>query len=494
MPFIKVAGFAPDADPTEPGVLTDCDALVPTLNGVQALPGDVDQGVATAASAVRAVATLGLLDGTFRTFAGTADNLYEISSLAWTNVSKLDSTASATLSYSTTADVRWTFCQYGNVSFAAQKGVAIQFSDSSGRFADVTTAPQAALVTTALDFIIAANTNDATYGDQPDRWRCSAAGDYTTWTADIATQAATGRLTDEPGPIRALKTLGNRVVAYKDRGIFIGTYVGPPTIWTFELVPGSGLGASSPYGVVDLESAHAFLGEDNFYLYDGVRPAAIGTNRVADFILTDMGWSGKGLVVGMHDRQAWRVYWWYPSANSLGTLDRFVVYNYRSGQWGRGTKTVSFAWEYLSDGVTYDGLGNLYTTYDDIPTEAYDSLFTTSGQPLPATIDSSAKLYTLTGSGADCNLTTGDIGVDSSPSAITRIRPRFRTAPTTGTQAHYYRDQIGGTERTSTTATTLVDGAFDHVWAARWHRWKHSYTGNMELLGWHVDLEPESLE
>jgi hypothetical protein len=39
-----------------------------------------------------------------------------------------------------------------------------------------------------------------------------------------------------------------------------------------------------------------------------------------------------------------------------------------------------------------------------------------------------------------------------------------------------------------------VDGCFDHVWAARWHRVKQSYTGNMELLGWHVDLEPESLE
>ena len=208
MPFIKVGGFAPDADTTEPGVLTDCDALVPTLNGMEALPGDVDQGVTTAASAVRAVATLGLLDGTFRTFAGTADNLYEISSFAWTNVSKLDSTASATLTYSTTADVRWTFAQYGNVSFAAQKGTVLQFSDSSGRFADVTTAPQAALVTVALDFVIAANTNDAIYGDQPDRWRCSAAGDYTTWTANVATQAASGRLTDEPGPIRALKTLG----------------------------------------------------------------------------------------------------------------------------------------------------------------------------------------------------------------------------------------------------------------------------------------------
>jgi hypothetical protein len=494
MPFIKVGGFAPDADTTEPGVLTDCDALVPTLRGMEALPGDVDTGVATAASAVRSVATLALLDDTFRTFAATDGNLYELNVTTWQNRNRLDSTASATLSYSTTADVRWTFAQYGNVSFAAQKGTVLQFSDTTGRFADVTTAPQAALVTVALDFVICANTNDAIYGDQPDRWRCSAAGDYTTWTANVATQAASGRLTDEPGAIKALKTLGDRVVAYKDRAIFVGTYVGPPIIWTFEAVPGEGLGASSPHGVIDLESAHAFLGEDNFYLYDGVRPTPIGTNRVANFILEDMDWSRKSLVVGMHDRQNWRVFWWYPSANSNGVLDRYVCYNYRSQQWGRGSKTISFAWEYVAAGLTYDSVGTYYTTYDDIPAESYDTLFTASGQPQPATTDSSSKLYTLTGGGADCNLTTGDVGVDTTPSAITRIRPRFRTAPTTGTQAHYYRDQLGGTESTSTTTTTLVDGCFDHVWAARWHRVKQSYTGNMELLGWHVDLEPESLE
>src|SRR3546814_8834787 len=33
---LELKGFAPDADPTTPGVLTDCDAIVPTTAGLAA--------------------------------------------------------------------------------------------------------------------------------------------------------------------------------------------------------------------------------------------------------------------------------------------------------------------------------------------------------------------------------------------------------------------------------------------------------------------------
>ena len=493
--FIPIQGFAPDADTTEPGVLTDADLLVPTLNGMTSLGQDVDQGITGAGSAPASASTLELLDGTYRTFLGTNGNLYEIVSAAWTNRNKLDSTASATLSYTITANAQWTFAQYGNVSFAATKSNPLQFSDTSGRFADVGGgAPQAVCVASTLDFVMCANTTDATYGDQGDRWWCCAAGDYTSWTADIATQAATGRLQDEPGPIVALKNLGDLVVAYKERAMFAGRYVGPPAIWSWSHVPGTGFGTHSPHAVVNLESAHAFLGQDNFYIYDGTRPTAIGTNRVAAYVLDDLNWQRSNLICGMHDRNNWRIYWWYPSANSA-VLDKFVCYNYRSNRWGRGTKTVYFAWEYFSSGVSYDQVGTLYTTYDDIPaTGTYDDLFTTTSQPLAAILDSTAVVYTMTGAGSNSYGITGDMGVDDQLMSLTRVRPRFRTPPTTGTQRHYYRDQLGGTERTSTTSTTLSDGAFDHVWAARWHRVRQDYTGNMELLGWDVDLKPESFE
>ena len=40
----------------------------------------------------------------------------------------------------------------------------------------------------------------------------------------------------------------------------------------------------------------------------------------------------------------------------------------------------------------------------------------------------------------------------------------------------------------------MVDGAFDHVFSARWHKARHTYNGNMEVLGLDVESNPESLE
>lgn len=492
MPYIKVRGFAPDAEPNAEGILVEANNLVPTLNGMEALPGDVSVGVDTAPSAVRAITTLLKLDDTARTIAGSDNALYEVSTSAWNNVSQVSS--GTTLSYSMTANGRWTFAQYGDRSIAAQKGTQIQES-TSGDFADMTTAPQAAFVTVVLDFVLAFNTNDATYGDSPDRWRCCAVGNPDSWTPNVATQAATGRLLDEPGAIRGAQTLGSNVVVYKDRSMFLGEYVGPPDVFRFRRVVGHGLGAPSHYAIVGLESAQVFMAQDNFWLFDGTRPVAIGTNRVADFVFDDLDWANRNLVVGFHDTQNWRVFWWYPSLSSGGTLDKYVCYNYRSDKWGFGEKTVAFAWEYFSTGMAYDDVGTFFATYDAIPTTGtYDDLFGTTGLPQPATVDVSANLSTMTGVGADSSLVSGDIGVDGSIQVLQRVRPRFKTVPTTGTQAHRFRDQLGGTATTSVATTTLTDGAFDHVFAARWHSLRQAYTGSMELLGWDVTIVPDSQE
>jgi hypothetical protein len=491
MPFVPVKGFAPDAASNEEGILVEpCGNITPTLNGVEALPNSVDPGIASAASAIVAATTLEKLDGTFRTFGGSDKKLYEAATASWT-----DRTRAVGGDYSLGANARWTFAQYGDRSFAAQKGDVIQDS-SSGAFADLTTAPQCSFVAVALDFVFAFDTNDATYGDSPDRWMCCAAGNPESWTANVATQATTNRLTDEPGPITGAHALGDRVIAFKEQSMFVGDYVGPPNVWTFRAIPSQGLGAPSHYSTVNIESALLFIGQDNFYLYDGTRPVPIGTQRVAHHVLDEvLDWNNKKLVVGVHDRTHWRVYWWYPTTSSNGVLTKYVCYNYRSDRWGCGEKTVAFAWEYVSGGMTYDELGTYYSTYDDLPTNAsYDTLFATLGKPQTAIMDTDKKLYTLTGTGSQLTLTTGDYGVDGVITVLQRVRPRFRTSPTSATQTHMYKDDLGATEKTSIATTTLTNGAFDHVFAARWHRMTQVYTGGVELLGWDITLAQDSME
>lgn len=489
MPYVPISGFAPDSDPSTPGILVDADDVLPSIRGMVPFPGLADHGSGSVNASVRGAASLIKLDDTRRVFVGTPEGLRELSTATWSDVTR---TAASGGSYSTTVNAYWTFAQYGNISFASQKGEQIQEMDS-GQFENLSTAPGARIVEVVLDFVMAFNTKEATYGDSPDRWWCSGAGNKDTWTPNVATQANTGILYDAPGPITAAKKLGSSIVVYKERSMFFGQYVGPPDVWSFRLLPGTGIGTPGPYGVVDIRSAHVFVGFEDFYVFDGTRPQAIGTNRVAEFFFDDLNHNFKTKIVGFHDRQNWRVTWFYPSiAADTGSLDSYISYNYRGDRWGFGRYATEFAFEFFTPGVSYDEMGTYYSTYDDIPQADYDELFKPKGAPKSAVFTDN-MLGTLEAVAGNSWMRTGDTGQDGVITKVERIRPRFKQSPATGTQTLFFRDDLG-VSASQATIVTLTDGAFDSVYAARWLQSRQDYTGDYELLGWDVVSNPESPE
>ena len=496
--FVPLVGFAPDADPTQPGVITDCDLIVPTLRGIKALPGDVNAGVATAPSAVSAVYAYKLGDGTNRIIASTegsasaaTSRLYDVTTSGWVDRS------SAAGDYTATAASRWTFANYGDDLYASQKGHQLQVS-SGADFTAVAGAPKALCILSVLDFIVAFNTDDdgATYGNDPNRWWCSAAGDPTSWTPDVATQATTGLLTDTPGAITAAAKVGNQLVAFKERSAYLGTYIDAPAVWGWTLIPGAGLGAFSPYSVVSVQGVGVMtIGIDNIYMFDGSRAQPLGSNRVAEFLFSDLDYQNADRIVGYHDQAKSLVYWWYPSKQLPdGSLSRYLAYNYRSDRWGFGRKITNFAFDYLAPGTTYDSLGDVTSTYDDIPNVSYDEWLATGGTYQAAKVDVNGVICTIDGTSQESYYETGYLGQDGVITNLKRVRPRFAVAPASGDQRHLYVDQLGTAEITSVASRPMVDGAFDHVFSARWHKARHTYNGNMEVLGLDVESNPESLE
>jgi hypothetical protein len=500
--FFPLLGYAPDADPTTPGVLVDCDLLIPTLKGFKALPGDSNAGITAGPSAVASMFTMRNLDGTNRILAGTEGSasaktasLYDVNASGWTNRD------GAGGPYTATGSMRWSFATYGEQVLAAQKGTGLLKSTApSTDFTAVAGAPQASIVISVLDFLMAFNTTEGTYGDSPNRWWCCAAGNIDSWTADVATQATTGLLTDGDGGIVAAGRVGSNVVAFKPHYAYLGQYVGAPQVWSWVRIPGDGIGAWSHHSLVDVEGLGVLWpGRDNFYLFDGTRAVAL-ENDVAETFLADLDISQAQSMVGYHDRSGWRVYWWYPSNSGGagdGTLDRVVVFNYRSKKWGFGAKTVAYPFEYLEPGITYDDLGSFYATWDDLPVSPYDNAFKTAGTHAPGFVGTNNIIYKMEGEGNNCSYKTGFAGQDGLIMHSKRFRPRFMTKPSTGEMTHLYADNVGdatASVRTAVAARALVDGAFDSVFAARWHQVEHRYTGSMEITGLDVEMEPDSEE
>jgi len=465
--------FLPDAQESASDVLLEVEA-VPTIRGYAGPPSMVSTGFSALGVACNGAASLARLDGGTRFIAGTQAALYEGSGGSWSDVSSAPYT---------TGDAKWRFAQFGNTSLAISKAIQLQQS-SSGAFAAVSNAPKAALMESVAGFIMLANCDDTGtglstgYGDQPHRWWCSQLFNPTgTWAPSITTQATSGLLVSAPGPITALKRLGDSCVAYKERALYVGQYVGPNAVWDWQLVPGE-IGVQSNENVVSIGTAHLFIGYEDIYYFDGSRPVAIGEG-VKEWFFSRLNKAYAYKIEGIHDYNNQAVWWFYPSGSSA-TLNAALVYNYKAKKWGHVTISVECPVFFVQSGVTYDDLGSLYSTYDDLPDIAYDSPFWQAGAPSIGVIDSSHTPQTLTGASATSFLKTGFVGDDSVVSLLTRVRPRYRTKPATAQITHSHCMALGDVPQ-SIAPVSINGDRFDLLHSARWHQVRVDFTGEVEI-------------
>lgn len=475
-------GFIPDADPATPGAIIDCVQMIPTERGMKSAPSAVAvSGLGALSAECRGASVVQKTSGTRRTLAGTQTRLYEVSGSTWNAVSA---------TYSGSSENRWMFAQFGDVTLATNDTEQIQYATAT-TFAAVAGAPKARLLITTKDFAIAFNTDDATaaatYGDSPDRWWCSAFQDCTSWTPNVDLQAATGRLIGGGGEIVSAAVFGTGAVAYKTREMFLGVYVGAPSVFDWQRVPGD-QGCVGPEAVVDIGGAHIFVGEDNIWMYDGSRPTPIAQGSVRQWFLNDISATYRYRTIVSYDRNNGVVWIFYPSLSSTGKPDSALVYHLATQKWGRANRSIEAAMNYVTPGVTWDTLSSVGSTWDTLPDQPWDSqAWQASGRAL-AIFDTSHNLKTLTGSGEDCGFTTGYVGDDDQHSFCSGVRLRFFTEPTTGTVTGATKANIGETGLAAG-AGTFANHKFDLRQSGRWHRFSFLFTGNVEVGGVRASLK-----
>ena len=490
--LIGLKGFAPDVDPTTPGVLTDVVAKIPSLKGMKSAPSRVTVGLPALAAVCTGSETVQKLSGAYRLFAGTTTKMYEASGVSsWTDVTRIAS------DYNSTSALRWRFAQFGDVSLCVQKQDLLQFIAGGTDFADVAGAPKASIVDVVGKFVFLFDTNEGTYGDSPSRWWCSAIGDYTDWTPAIATQCVTDTLSSSAGPLRAGKRLGDSIVAYKERSMYLGTYQGPPTAWSFNEVSNV-VGAQSQETVVPIVTksgghAHIFMGADNFYYFDGSRPVEIGT-PIREWFFAQLNLSYSYLSEAVVDDVNGLIYFFYPSVSSpTGALDSCVVYNYKSDKWGRYDQTIETSTNYVSGGMTYATFTATYASYGAVPSVSYGSPIWFTGARQVAVFNSSHVLQSLTGASGTSSMTTGDIGDDENEMLLSRVRPRYLIAPSSATLVNYYRQNLGDSLTTDMTVARS-NGTFDFMRSARWHRFKIEDASGSEIPAIDIEAVKDGLE
>jgi hypothetical protein len=361
-------------------------------------------------------------------------------------------------------------------------------ASTAATFTALAAMPVAKLVETVAGFVMVANISDASW-PYSDGWWCSALLHETNWTPDVATQSARSRLVETPGEITALRSLGGDVVAFKVASMYVGRYVGPDAIWTWQRVPGD-VGAYSQQGVVSDGTALYWWGGDDFYRFDGSRPQTIG-EPVRRWFADAASQAYLYTMLGQYDRSKSLVRWYF-TPNGSGAPTQCIVFNTRTGAWGRADREVEAVVQYVTNAVTYDAAGALAAaTYNSVAyPQSYNSPLWTAATEIAAVFNASHVMQTLSGVAGSSSLTTGEIGDDDQYLVLRKVRLRHSDAPTSASMTHSYASNPGGTYTTGSTSS-VDDGKFDALKSARWHRLRWDFTGDVEVSGYTVDVVPQ---
>ena len=466
---------------------------IPTLRGYASPPAGIDAGLAALAADPQGGALLSTLSGSTRTIVGTSTKLYEGSGGTWTDRSRGGN-------YSIGGG-RWRYVQFGNTSLAINLSTVLQSGASGASFADVSNAPKAALMEAAAGFVMLANTDDSglsiTGGPnaaQEHRWWCSQIFNPTgTWAPSVQTQATTGLLVETPGAITALKRLGNDIVAYKGRSIYVGQYVGSPEAWQWRCVP-QDIGCLSNDAVINAGTSHYFIGDDDVYVFDGTRPYGIGEG-IRNWFFSRLNRAQLSLVRSLHDRANGRLFWWYPSGGS-STLTSCLVYHILTKRWGHFDLTVLDVMDAFTSAVTYDTLTSAIgsVTYDGFPGYlTYDDPFWIANTPILSYFNTSRYLTNLSTTRNSASLRTGWFGSEEAVTTATRVRPRYRVKASSASILPRHVMGLGDMIVEEPAVANNGD-RFDVLQSARYHQFDISFTGAMEVEAIVPTLKPMGAE
>jgi hypothetical protein len=195
------------------------------------------------------------------------------------------------------------------------------------------------LVSDAFRFVLVFGTNDygADYID-PMLIRWSDQEDPYTWTPAITNQAGSLKLSHGSSIVTAVQSR-QEIVVFTDASLYSLQYVGPPFVWTAQLIADN-ISIVGPNAAVIASGAVYWMAVDKFYKYDGrVQTLNCDLRR---YVFGDFNVLQTQQVYASTNEGFNEIWWFYCSENA-NQSDRYVVYNYLEDVWYYGTMGRS-AW------------------------------------------------------------------------------------------------------------------------------------------------------
>jgi len=226
---------------------------------------------------------------------------------------------------------------------------------------DVPTVARKILVSDVDRHCIAFGTNEIGSAVQdPLLIRFSSQESVVDWTPRATNTAGDLRLSKGSEIITAIQT-SRQILVWTDQALYSMQFLGPPFTFGVSML-GDNIRIAGPNTVVGVNDVVFWMGQENFYVYDGRIQAIPCTVR--DYVFNDMNNQQSFKFHGGSIASQTEIWWYYCSSGST-EIDRYVVYNYGQQVWYYGT-LVRTTWNDRATGLRSfpQGTGTDFYLYD----------------------------------------------------------------------------------------------------------------------------------
>jgi len=156
--------------------------------------------------------------------------------------------------------------------------------------------------------------------------------DLSVWNAQITNTAGSQKLGTGTNIESAAKGRG-QIYVWTDVDLYGMQFVGPPFTFSFQQL-GEASGTISRNSPAMIEGGTFWMGENNFYAFDG----AVKTLKcpVLNHVFDSFSQTQREKVFAAKIIEFNEVWWFYPSASST-EIDKYVIYNYIDQTWSIGS-------------------------------------------------------------------------------------------------------------------------------------------------------------
>lgn len=398
---IPLPPFEPDKSKFDSSVSGNVLNVYPSASGWKPMPDyvEISQSLGSTCKGATFVRTA---SGTYRIVACTQTGIYQLNTTdySWTDITGPSGP------YTGPSDQEaWTLTRFGGKLVIHNYNDPIQVYDieAGGTVADLAgTPPQAKYSWVSGDFLILGYLNQAN-GQKTVYW--SEVNNIESWRSG------------KNGSDFQVLPEGDEIMGgFAEQGGF--TVIQRAGMQFFPFAPASGFtftrtvlnpkqGSVAPRSIVSIGPGQFFyLSEDGFF--GGVNRQAIGAERVDSWFLDQIDQTYLQDVQGVADPFEKVVWWRYRTP--VGTY-KLLGYDWQLDRWFASDLLVGEMVALATPALSWDGLGTLYATIDDV-TEPFDSRLFTGGRPTFATFSPDNKLAYFTGSNLEATIDTAQVEPD----------------------------------------------------------------------------------